>query len=271
VHPLDFVRLKVHGHSESNGWKKLKHVAGRKAPEVFGIFCKFLEIAGDSHRESRGVLLDEKDGKPATIEDLSFTLGITVKQIHNALDILTKPPLRWIIDDSGSLPETYGDLRKTTDPLYNITEHNRTKHNRTEQNYFDQFWEIYPKKIGKGAAKKAWGKLRMTEEFFGKIIAAVKKHKTCRQWRDNKGQFIPNPATWLNQERWEDVPDDVRDEEKIKARQEAERQCAVRKIRNDNLPFLEELYQKEGAEGLRRFAKEHPNLGWLCSDIVRKQ
>ena len=28
--------------------------------------------------------------------------------------------------------------------------------------------------------------------------------KGSRQWRENNGQFIPNPATWLNQGRWED-------------------------------------------------------------------
>lgn len=25
------------------------------------------------------------------------------------------------------------------------------------------------------------------------------------QWRKDNGQYIPNPATWLNQGRWDDV------------------------------------------------------------------
>ena len=36
------------------------------------------------------------------------------------------------------------------------------------------------------------------------LIAAVEKQKTWEQWQKDEGQFIPNPATWLNQSRWDD-------------------------------------------------------------------
>lgn len=35
-------------------------------------------------------------------------------------------------------------------------------------------------------------------------MAALEAAKKCDQWRKDNGQFIPYPATWLNQERWED-------------------------------------------------------------------
>ena len=73
-------------------------------------------------------------------------------------------------------------------------------------NGFDEFWTIYPKKIGKGAARKAWVKLHPPLEA---VLSSLKQQRKCEQWTRNRGQFIPNPSTWLNQERWTDeVPKD---------------------------------------------------------------
>jgi len=37
------------------------------------------------------------------------------------------------------------------------------------------------------------------------LIDAVNSQKNSEQWRKDNGQYIPNPATWLNQGRWDDV------------------------------------------------------------------
>ena len=73
---------------------------------------------------------------------------------------------------------------------------------QTEQ--FERFWEKYPKKVGKTVAEKAWKKLAPDEQLFGRIMDALCIAVRCDQWRKDNGQFIPNPATWLNQRRWED-------------------------------------------------------------------
>ena len=69
---------------------------------------------------------------------------------------------------------------------------------------FDEFWKYYPKKIGKGAARKAFVKRKPSQSLTKKMIDAVEKQKKSAQWQKEKGQFIPNPSTWINQERWED-------------------------------------------------------------------
>lgn len=69
---------------------------------------------------------------------------------------------------------------------------------------FDEFWATYPRKIGKGAARKVWARIKPNNELHTKIIAAVIEAKRSDQWQRNNGQYIPNPATWLNQGRWED-------------------------------------------------------------------
>lgn len=67
---------------------------------------------------------------------------------------------------------------------------------------FDLFWSIYPRKLAKGAAKKAWLKaVRSTEA--DRIIEAARRY---RDDPDRSDQFTAYPATWLNAERWDDDP-----------------------------------------------------------------
>jgi len=72
---------------------------------------------------------------------------------------------------------------------------------------FEVFWQAYPRKVGKGAARKLFFRLRC-DKYLEKLIEAVNEQKKCEQWNDSGGRFIPHPATWLNQERWDDeMPD----------------------------------------------------------------
>ena len=66
---------------------------------------------------------------------------------------------------------------------------------------FDVFWSAYPKKVGKEAARKAFAKVSVSVDV---LVNAVEQQKLSAQWQKDNGQFIPNPATWLNQGRWED-------------------------------------------------------------------
>ena len=71
---------------------------------------------------------------------------------------------------------------------------------------FDAFWATYPKKIGKDAAWRAWQKRRPDADLGVAILTAVERHKSWPQWLKDDGQYIPNPATWINQGRWQDEP-----------------------------------------------------------------
>ncbi len=66
---------------------------------------------------------------------------------------------------------------------------------------FEKFWSAYPKKVGKQAAKKAFDRVKVPVET---LLSAVKRQKCSAQWSRDNGQYIPNPATWLNQGRWDD-------------------------------------------------------------------
>jgi hypothetical protein len=68
---------------------------------------------------------------------------------------------------------------------------------------FEEFWNSYPKKVGKEAARKAWEKYK-SNFTLDAVLLALDWQIESDQWRRNDGQFIPNPATYLNQGRWQD-------------------------------------------------------------------
>jgi hypothetical protein len=75
-----------------------------------------------------------------------------------------------------------------------------------EINPFDEFWKHYPRKVGKGAALTAWKKVEAPKSTLLKIITALTWQNKSDQWTRDNGRYIPYPATYLNQRRWEDEP-----------------------------------------------------------------
>lgn len=80
----------------------------------------------------------------------------------------------------------------------------RKKHSDVIDERFEQFWKVYPRKQGKGKARDVFNKINPSESLLGKMMTAVLAASVSAQWKKDNGQFIPLPATWLNQERWED-------------------------------------------------------------------
>jgi hypothetical protein len=70
---------------------------------------------------------------------------------------------------------------------------------------FDEFWKLYPRKVAKRDAQKAFSKLNVKEQFDA--IKAIENHIKHWKLRETESQFIPHPSTWLNQGRWEDELD----------------------------------------------------------------
>jgi len=72
-------------------------------------------------------------------------------------------------------------------------------------NKFDEFWQAYPNRKGKGAAAKKYEKI--DEETHKAILLAIDAQKRHRNLAKKTGEFMPEwcmPATWLNQQRWLD-------------------------------------------------------------------
>lgn len=85
----------------------------------------------------------------------------------------------------------------------NVTQ-TKANHNHNQNNTsigFTEFWNAYPQKVGKGAAEKVWQKLKPETAT---ILAALAWQTKQDAWTKDGGQFIPHPATYLSQKRWED-------------------------------------------------------------------
>ncbi len=67
---------------------------------------------------------------------------------------------------------------------------------------FTEFWQVYPRRVAKPAAEKCWRRLSKSDK------RAALQFLARAEWPEEK-KFIPHPATWINQRRWEDeLPDD---------------------------------------------------------------
>jgi len=68
---------------------------------------------------------------------------------------------------------------------------------------FLTFWAAYPRKVGKGSAWRAWKHERPS---LAVVLESLSWQVTQPQWTKDGGTYVPHPATWLNQRRWEDEP-----------------------------------------------------------------
>jgi hypothetical protein len=93
-------------------------------------------------------------------------------------------------------------LTKTGKPplTHNNTIDNIQKTIYTED--FEKFWKEYPNKKAKPIAFKSWAKLSLKER--DDLMQVLPAHKRSDFWLRDEGRFIPHPATWINQRRWED-------------------------------------------------------------------
>ena len=115
---------------------------------------------------------------------------------------------------------------------------------------FAVFYGLYPRKMARKDAEKAWNKL--TPEQQSECIEAMPNYLKYWKIKETAKDFIPYPATFLNQERWTDEID-------------------IEPLKKPELPFYatEELTLKKAQEvGVTPYAGE----GWqaLRSRISQK-
>lgn len=68
---------------------------------------------------------------------------------------------------------------------------------------FEDFWHEYPRKAGKGQARKAWDVAAKKHDLHLLVDGA---RRLARDPNLPEREFIPHPATWIRGERWTDEP-----------------------------------------------------------------
>ena len=69
---------------------------------------------------------------------------------------------------------------------------------------FNEFWDVYPKHLQKGEARKAFFKAVQRVGDVAPILEGARRMSEDPNLPVK--QFIPYPATWLNRDGWEDEP-----------------------------------------------------------------
>ena len=93
--------------------------------------------------------------------------------------------------------------RKASRRLHSVREDSPTQVDLSGQKEitFEQFWQAYPRKVGKGKAREAYTKaLRVTDPAT--LTDQARRYAQSVQGKDP--QYVAHPSTWLNQERWHD-------------------------------------------------------------------
>lgn len=67
---------------------------------------------------------------------------------------------------------------------------------------FEQFWNLYPRRVAKAHARKMWARLSDADKF--KALHALPVHVRYWEAAGREIERIPHPGSWIGGERWED-------------------------------------------------------------------
>lgn len=70
---------------------------------------------------------------------------------------------------------------------------------------FEKFWEAYPRKLKKSDARLAWAVLAPDDALAERIVNVVRYLERGPDWKRDDGRFIPLPAKFLEERRFDDV------------------------------------------------------------------
>jgi len=102
-----------------------------------------------------------------------------------------------VADDSSAGHST---MEQPTD-IKNTNYLEKTKDKEKHLEAFDTFWNLYPKRIAKADALKAWNKA-IKKKTPDELIALTKAYSESKL---PDMTYIPYPASWLNKELYESV------------------------------------------------------------------
>ena len=142
----------------------------------------------------------------SAVEELELNgyLKRSEKQEHN--DDGTFADFIWTTADPFQNPDTVKPVSGKQDTKNTITKEQQPIKNKQENTDtgFDKFWELYPKRIAKADALKAWNKA-IKKKTADELIGLTKAYSESKL---PDMTYIPYPASWLNKGLYEAVEND---------------------------------------------------------------
>lgn len=187
-------------------------IAG-KPPEV----ASLARLVGSTAAEVARLLKELKDAGVSSIDDRGALFSRHMVREITRIETLRSngkkggnPALleRRLDNQGGNQPANQDatELEVRDQSKRSESDQNRTRlPPQARDDSFDRFWADYPRKVAKATAERAWKRLKPSVALVEEILAALQKHCQQPQWQRDNGAYIPHPATWLNQRRWEDA------------------------------------------------------------------
>jgi hypothetical protein len=181
-----------------------------RAIRLYAILARYADHQTQKAFPSRATLAERLRCSPASIDRAAKELvehGAMSKRMRFNSSIVytlhTIPQGVCTTAEGGYAPvqrgvSTTANLTRATQP-----EPKNKEVNPSGGQLFDQFWSLYPRKLGTGEARQAFAK---AVKVHGAQVILDGVQRFAADPNLPEAQFIPRAATWLNQERWNDAP-----------------------------------------------------------------
>lgn len=180
---------------------------------------KELILKGESIFQNRGEVLRSKRGWAKrwnwSVDAVHrfFKILESVKKIRTQNERITTRITVLNYKKYNPLPNGHNTESRTHAERTPNADKSRLKKDKKEKNgknkelfkkTFDLFWQNYPRRQSRKKAFEAWLKLHDPETVIEKLKTVLPEQKASDQWTRDNGKYIPLPATYINQARWED-------------------------------------------------------------------
>lgn len=183
------------------GWEKFQHFKDRKPPWV-KLYRDLLDDLEWHELDPKAakvlvslwLIASESDGYLPDPKKLAFRLRMTETAVIDCCSKLS----HWLDQtDINAMPaRCQGDRPETeTETETDIS---------VIADLFARFWEVYPRKVAKPEAMKAFRRAKPTQTMLAEMVAAIERQGLPAKVAKGEARYVPHPATWLNQERWKD-------------------------------------------------------------------
>lgn len=215
-----------HGSVTDPKFQLVAKKAGASVAEVIAVWATLLEAAsmaehrgnpGEVDFESIDCALGLSDGKAEAIYSHMAIRGV-VAEDGRITAWEKRQPKREREDDNSTervkafrerqRQETPGNATETTETPRGDKRREEEKKTslsvKPDESLFDRFYAAYPRKVGKDAARKAFAKRNPDEELLSTMVSAIQRQGLAAKCARGESQYVPHPATWLNEARWQD-------------------------------------------------------------------
>tara|TARA_R110002096_G_scaffold55110_2_gene141876 strand:- start:277 stop:963 length:687 start_codon:yes stop_codon:yes gene_type:complete len=199
-------------------WATFQHFKDRKPPwiKLYRTLLDDLDWHNLDPKSAKILVMlwliaSESDGTLPCVKTLAFRLRMTEKVVSDALSSLSHYLIQ---DDISVISEGYQSdslEREGETKEEGETKGAQPKKPMTDTQKAERIYKEYPKQVGRGKAiASIVTALKNGADPNIVINAVIAYGRATKSWTAEDRQYIPNPATWFNQERWTDDQDQWR-------------------------------------------------------------